>query len=99
MQSQRSVAAAIQALQHDEKTAAAFQDLKESTVRSWYEPRSFELKAAVKQRWLSGVALPRSGRPSVMDKHPDLEAYVIDAITNIRAAGGTVNSVVIASFF
>ena len=34
-----------------------------------------------------------------MDKHPDIEAYVIDAITNIRAAGGTINSVVIASFF
>ena len=98
VQSCRSFRHAVRSLQGDEKTANVFEDLTESTVRSWYEPRSFELKKTVEQRW-KGEAIARSGRPSVMSKYPIVEEYVIDAITNIRAAGGTINSIIISSYF
>ena len=35
----------------------------------------------------------------MMSKHPMVEAYVIDAIINIRAGGGTVNSLIVRAFF
>ena len=78
--------------------AEVFEELTESTVRSWYEPRSYVLKESVEHRW-KGNAVKRPGRPSFIKSHPMVEEYVIDAITNIRAAGGTVNSIVISSFF
>ena len=34
-----------------------------------------------------------------MSTHPVLEAYVIDAVINIRAGGGTVNSLIVRAFF
>jgi hypothetical protein len=80
--------------------AGVFDKLRESTVRSFYEPRTFQLKETVEKRWKEGAAhQARSGRRSMMSQYPEVEAYVIDAITGIRAAGGTVNSVVISSFF
>ena len=78
--------------------AEVFEGLTESTVRSWYEPRSYTLKESVEKRWKGG-AVQRTGRPSFIKSHPMVEEYVIDALTNIRAAGGTVNSIIIASFF
>jgi hypothetical protein len=80
--------------------AGVFDKLRESTVRSWYVPKTFILKEKVEKRWKEGAGhQARSGRPSMMSKHPEVETYVIDAITGIRAAGGTINSVVISSFF
>jgi hypothetical protein len=98
VQSSRSYTRAVKALQQDAKTAATFHDLTESTVRTWYMPRSFEMKAAVLER-LGGGKKGRTGRPSVLTEHPEVEEYVIDAIVNIRAASGTINSIVISSFF
>jgi hypothetical protein len=90
----------VEALVFAESTAGVFDKLRESTVRSWYVPRTFQLKADVKKRWEEGGAhLARSGRPTLMSKYPLLEAYVADAIAGIRAGGGVVNSVVISSFF
>ena len=41
----------------------------------------------------------REGRPPILDLHPDITEYVVDAITNVRAAHGTINSLIIRSFF
>ena len=94
----RSYQAAVTALQRDEKTAGLFDALNESTVRSWYDKRSFTLSQSTAQRLL-GHSAPRSGRPSVIRQYPEVEAYVYDAITSIRAANGVVNSTLIASLF
>jgi hypothetical protein len=98
VQSTRSWKKAVTTLQEDVKTAASFQELRPSTVRSWYEPRSFSLKDAVRRR-LEGETITRSGRPSTLSDYPDIEEYVIDVIKVIRAASGTINSLVIHSFF
>ena len=91
---------AVEALQHDEDMAEAFEMLRESTVRSWYVPRTFQLKESWLKRWEDGADhRPRSGRPSIMSSHPMVEAYVTDAIINIRAGGGTVNSLIVRAFF
>ena len=34
-----------------------------------------------------------------MSQHPEVEAYIVDAIASIRRAGGAINSVVVCSFF
>ena len=94
----RSYQAAVTALQRDEKTAGLFDALNESTVRSWYDKRSFTLSQSTAQRLL-GHSAPRSGRPPVIRQYPEVEAYVYDAITSIRAANGVVNSTLIASLF
>ena len=100
VQSMQSYARAVDALQHEEAMAGAFAMLRESTVRSWYVRKTFQLKDSWVRRWQKGAShLPRSGRPSVLSAHPMLEAYVIDAVISIRAGGGTVNSLIVRAFF
>ncbi len=100
VQSCRSYAGAVRKLQEDKNTASSFEALTESTVRSWYEPKSFVLKAAVKRRLEGpGEKVERSGRPGFLSQYPDIGEYVIEAITNIRAAHGTINSLIINSLF
>jgi hypothetical protein len=71
----QSYAKAVYALQHEENMAGAFEMLRESTVRSWYVPRTFHLKDTWVRRWKEGADhLPRSGRPSMMSTRPALEA-------------------------
>ena len=94
----QSFPAAVKALQRDEKLAGLFDTLTESTVRYWYSQRSFTLTPLTEQR-LQGRATPRSGRPSLLTQYPDVEEYVVDAITSIREAGGVINSIIIAAFF
>ena len=84
-QSCRSYVGAVKKLQKDETLKALLETLTETPVRSWYEPMSFDLKAAV-QRRAEGGEVERSGRPSVMNEQPDFEEYVVEAIV-IRAAG------------
>ena len=79
VQRHRSYQRAVTALQQNEVLAGVFDTLTESTVRSWYVQRSFEVKKTV-QRRLSGQKVVRSGRPSVMSQHPEVEAYIVDAI-------------------
>ena len=86
VQRHRSYQRAVTALQQNEVLAGVFDTLTESTVRSWYVQRSFEVKKTV-QRRLSGQKVVRSGRPSVMSQHPEVEAYIVDAIASIRRAG------------
>ena len=93
----RSFSKAVKELQ---ASSCAYAGLSESTVRSWYEPRSYELKDAVRRRKEGEkVEVVRTGRPSFLDEHPEVTEYVIEAITNIRKAHGTINSLVIASYF
>ena len=94
----QSYGKAVDALQHDESMAGAFNKLRESSARSWFVPR--QLKQTWLDRWKEGVAhLPRSGRPSMTSTRPMLEAYIIDAVINIRAGGGSVNSLIVRAFF
>ena len=96
----QSYAKAVDDLQNDDDMCGAFDMLRESTVRSWYVPRTFQLKDSWVNRWKEGGDhLPRSGRPSMMSTHPLVEAYVTDAIINIRGGGGTVNSLIVRAFF
>ena len=94
----QSFQGAVTALQRDEKTAGVFDTLNESTVRQWYHSRSFTLTPHSEQR-LAGHTAPRSGRPPLLTQYPDVEQYVVDAITSIRSAGGVINSIVISAFF
>ena len=98
VQLHQSYQQAVTALQRDEKTAGLFASVRESTVRGWYDNRSFSVKPSVQQR-VDGHAVQRSGRPPVMTQHPEVEAYVINALTSVRDASGAVNSTTIASFF
>jgi len=92
---------AVNALKNMESMEGVFNTLNESTVRGWYVPHTFELSDDTLKRWKEGAAQARSGggRPSMMSKHPEVERYVIDAITSVREAGGTINSVIISSLF
>ena len=94
----QSFQGAVTALQRDEKTAGVFDTLNESTVRQWYHSRSFTLTPHSEHR-LAGHTAPRSGRPPLLTQYPDVEQYVVDAITSIRSAGGVINSIVISAFF
>ena len=89
---------AVTALQQDEKLAGVFDALNESTVRQWYKKRSFTLALSTERR-LAGCITPRAGRPSLLSRYPDVEAYVTDAILSVRGGTGTINSILIASFF
>jgi hypothetical protein len=92
----QSYRSAVTFLQINEATAGAFQLLTESTVRSWYEPRTFVLKKSVEERVGSncgGAGL--AGRPSSMAAYPELERQVKEILSGIRKSSGAVNSSVI----
>jgi hypothetical protein len=95
----KSFLGAVTALQHDEFTASTFADLRESTVRSWYEPHTFTLKASVAEKWKRGGTHECSGRPSMLDSHSDLEQWVVKRVENLRRAGGVINSHIVLALF
>ena len=51
----QSYARAVEALQHEEAMAEAFAMLRESTVRSWYVPKTFQLKESWVRRVRKGL--------------------------------------------
>lgn len=95
----RSYQAAVDALQHNELTAKTFEQLSESTVRSWFEPRSFVLKKNIEDRWERGGGHQCIGRPALMDQHQHLEQWVVMRVNNLRRAGGVVDSSIVHAYF
>jgi hypothetical protein len=99
IESTKSYSGAVGLLQHNELTADTFAHLNESTVRQWFEPQTFTLKASIAEKWNRRGMGSNGGRPSVLDGHEDLEQWVVKRIENLRRAGGVVNSHIVHAFF